>query len=160
MRRKRARARQNVRTFMLRVRACVLGSLQKWCWLLFTIFWSLVSNFIKIGALVAEIFAKQYWHVCNPSFSMYFANFPVFAPPKLFEMDNWPMIIEFFGNHISKCPSIRGKRTPGQAHTIFSSLNRKQILFITDYFTPCTSQRGSWMWSKNDQLSWKDSKYF
>ena len=47
------------------------------------------------------------------------------------------MIIEFFGIYISKCPSIRAKKTPGPAHMMFSSLNRKQILLITDYFTPC-----------------------
>ena len=52
-------------------------------------------------------------------------------------MDNQPMIIEFSGNHISKCPSIRGEKTPVPAHMMFSSLNRKQILFNTDYFTPC-----------------------
>ena len=144
-RHKRARARKNVRacektcarTFILCVRACVLGSLRKWCCLLFTILWSLLSNFIKIGALGAEIFAKQYWHVFNPSFSMYFANFPVFAPPKLLKTDNQPMIIEFLGSHISKFSSIRGKKTPGPAHNLFSSLNRKQVLFNTDYFTPC-----------------------
>ena len=29
------------------------------------------------------------------------------------------------------------KKTPVPAHKIHSSLNRKQILLITDYFTPC-----------------------
>ena len=49
------------------------------------------------------------------------------------------MIIEFFGIYISKCPSIRAKKTPGPAHMMFSSQNMKQILFITDYFTPCSN---------------------
>ena len=30
-----------------------------------------------------------------------------------------------------------GKKTPGPARRMFSSLNRKQILFNTDYLTPC-----------------------
>ena len=73
------------RTFMPRVCVCVLGSLQKWCFLLFSILWSCVSNFIKIGALVAEIFAKQYWCVFNPSFSMLFCKFSRFCPSKTFK---------------------------------------------------------------------------
>ena len=38
---------------------------------------------------------------------------------------------------MSKCPSISGKKTPGPAHRMFSSLNKKQILFITDYLKKC-----------------------
>ena len=49
------------RMFTPRVRACLHGSLRKICWWFFTILWIEVSNFIKIGDFVAEIFAKQYW---------------------------------------------------------------------------------------------------
>ena len=64
-----------VRTFSPHVRAGVHGSLRKICGWFFTILWIEISNFIKIGAFVAEIFAKQYWRLFNPYFSMYFPYF-------------------------------------------------------------------------------------
>ena len=48
-------------TFMPLVSTCVHGSLQILFWSFFTILWIYVSNFIKIRAFVADIFAKQYW---------------------------------------------------------------------------------------------------
>ena len=61
---------------------------------------------------------------------MYFKICP-FIPLQSFKHE--PIIINFFGGNMSKCPSISGKKTPGPAHRMFSSLNKKQILFITDY---------------------------
>ena len=44
-------------------------------WWSITILWAYVTNFMKICALVAEIFAKHYWRFFNPYFSMYFHKY-------------------------------------------------------------------------------------
>ena len=50
---------------------------------------------------------------------MYLETFLFYATLKLLKMDNQPMIKEFFGDHISKCPIMIGKKAPGTSYDAF-----------------------------------------
>ena len=73
--------------------------------------WIQVSNFIKIRALVAEIFAKQYWRLFNPKFSMYFAYFHKLCSKM---SEKWPKMTQKWLAHAQtwnfifpSCPGIQ-----------------------------------------------------
>ena len=93
-----SRQKAGTHTFMPLVGTCVHGSLQILFWSFFTILWIYVSNFIKIWAFVAEIFAKRYWLSRVHQFSMYFPYFHSYTPQKSSKMGNYWKVIEFFGN--------------------------------------------------------------
>ena len=65
----------------------------------------------------------------NHQFSMYFAYFHSFAPSKSSKMDNYWIIIKFFGNKISKCTYLMNKKTPVPAYRLLCSPVDKQIVF-------------------------------
>ena len=73
----------------------------------------------------------------NHQFSMYFAYFHRFAPPKSSKMDNYWMVMEFFGNKISKCPSLMEKSAPVLGHRLLPSLSNKQLIINTFLRSPC-----------------------
>ena len=109
--RTRVSSRQKARgTFRSHVRVCMHGSLRKIIWYFFTISWMKVLNFIKIGAFVVEIFAKQYWRLFNPSFSLYFVYFQDLSIKVLPFCKNYTKLIGAFENYISKCPEISEKK--------------------------------------------------
>ena len=96
---KRARARFVARVHVYVSCACVCAWIfTNFFWWFLTILWAQVSNFIRIEALVAEILGKQYWCLLNPWFSMYFAYFHNNSLQKPSKMDNYWMIMKFFGN--------------------------------------------------------------
>ena len=73
---------------------------------------------MKIQAFVAEIFAKQYWCLLNPLFSMHFAyfhNLSIKVPPNF---ENYVKPVEACGNYISKCPDISENIAPFLVHTV------------------------------------------
>ena len=73
---------------------------------------------MKIRAFVAEIFAKQYWRLFNPKFSMhlaYFHNLSIIVPPNC---KNCMKPVEACGNYISKCPEISENMVPILVHTV------------------------------------------
>ena len=47
------------------------------------------------------------------------------------------MVIEIFGNYISKCPNLMKKRTPVPAYILLLSLSNKLKLLVNHYGTPC-----------------------
>ena len=65
----------------------------------------------------------------NHQFSMYFAYFHSFAPPKSSKMENYWITIKIFGNKISKCTYLVNKKTPVPAHRLLCSPIYKQIVF-------------------------------
>ena len=68
---------------------------------------------------------------------MYFPYFHSFAPQKSFKVDNYWMIMEFFGKQISKCPNVMMKRTCVPAYRLLLSLSNELILFLSHYESPC-----------------------
>ena len=60
---------------------------------------------------------------------MYFSYSPNYTPSKSSEMDNYLIIIDIFGNEISKCTYLMKKRTPVEAYRLLSSLSNKPIVF-------------------------------
>ena len=79
----RARVSSHIHTFRPRVRVFMHGSLRKLLWQFITTLGAQVSNFIKIGAFIAEIFAKQYRHFKINKFQCILANIHFNAPKKL-----------------------------------------------------------------------------
>ena len=69
---------------------------------------------------------------------MYFPYFHSFTPQKSLKVENYWMVIEFFGNYISKCPNLMKKRTPVPAYILLLSLSNKLKLLVNHYGTPCT----------------------
>ena len=78
----------------------------------------------------------------NHQFSMHFAYFHIFAPPKSSQMDNYWIIMNFFLNLISKCTYLMNKRTPVSAYRLFSSPSNKQIVYVNSRRTLCRR----WAW--------------
>ena len=73
----------------------------------------------------------------NYPFSMNFAYFYCFVPAKSSKMDNFRMILEFFGNSISKWPNLTDKMTSLPCYRLLSSTSNKQILFNRTKWTHC-----------------------
>ena len=77
----------------------------------------------------------------NYQFSMYFAYFHSFAPPKSSKMFNYWIIIKIFRNKISKCTFLMNKKTPVPAHRLLCSPTNKQIVFDSFQRWPCILAR-------------------
>ena len=75
----------------------------------------------------------------NRWFSMYFSYFLNYAPPKPSEMDNYWMVMAFFGNHISKCNRLSRNIRPIQAIEVLYRLRNKQKHYIIYSETPCST---------------------
>ena len=73
----------------------------------------------------------------NCWFSMYFSYFLNYAPPKPSEMENYGMVLAFFGNHISKCNRLSKNIRPIQAIEVLRRLRNKQKLYLIYQETPC-----------------------
>ena len=73
----------------------------------------------------------NYW------FSMYFLYFLNYAPPKPSEMENYWMVLVFFGNHISKCNRLNKNIRPIQAIEVLHRLRNKQKHYLIYSETPC-----------------------
>ena len=71
---------------------------------------------------------------------MYFPYFHSFAPQKSQKSDNYYMVMEFFGNQISKCPNQKKKMSPVLANRLLSSLSNKLKLFSSHSISPCSIQ--------------------
>ena len=69
---------------------------------------------------------------------MYFAYFYSFAPPKSSKMDYFWIIMEFFGNYISKWPNLMDKMTYLPGYRVLSSTSNMQILFNRTKWTHCS----------------------
>ena len=93
---------------------------------------------MKIRALVGEIFAKQYWHLFNPKFSMYLAYFQnlSFRVPSKFE--KYTNLLGILGRIISKCQDLIRKSTPLPGHSLYSSPCMKPRLYFNHYESPCS----------------------
>ena len=68
---------------------------------------------------------------------MYFAYFQSYVPQKSLMMDNYWIIMEFYGNKISKCPSLMEKSAPILGHRLLPSLSNKQLIINTFLRSPC-----------------------
>ena len=73
---------------------------------------------------------------------MYFPYFHSFTPQKSFKVDNNWLVIEFFGNKISKCTNLMKKNTPVLAYLLLLGLSNKLILFGSHYWSPCMLENG------------------
>ena len=69
---------------------------------------------------------------------MYFAYFQSYVPQKSLMMDNYWIIMEFYGNKISKCPSLMEKSAPILGHRLLPSLSNKQLIINTFLRSPCS----------------------
>ena len=79
---------------------------------------------------------------------MYFAYFHSFAPPKSSNMDNYWMVMAFFGNHISKCNRLSKNTRPIQAVEVLYRLRNNQKHYLIYSETPC---RREWSWPLGPQ---------
>ena len=52
------------------------------------------------------------------------------------------MVIEFFGNYISKCPNLMKKRTPVPAYILLLSLSNKLKFLVNHYGTQTVMRVG------------------
>ena len=68
---------------------------------------------------------------------MYFSYFLNYAPPKPSEMENYGMVLAFFGNHISKCNRLSKNIRPIQAIEVLHRLRNKQKHYLIYSETPC-----------------------
>ena len=68
---------------------------------------------------------------------MYFSYFLNYAPPKPSEMENYGMVLAFFGNHISKCNRLSKNIRPIQAIEVLHRLRNKQKHYLIYQETPC-----------------------
>ena len=73
----------------------------------------------------------------NHWFSMYFSYSPNYRPSKPSEMDNYLIIIDIFGNFISKCTYLMKKRTPVEDYRLLSIPSNKPIGFVSSRGTTC-----------------------
>ena len=99
-----------------------------------------------IGKTILEFFYR--W------FSMYFSYFLNYTPPKPSEMDNYWMVMTFFGNHTSKCNRLSKNMRPIQPIEVLYRLRNKQKHYLIYSETPCIYNtikksifplfRGSW----------------
>ena len=86
----------------------------------------------RCGEILKTILAFK-----NHQFSLYFAYFHRYAPPKSSKMENYQMIIKIFGNKILKCSNLMDKKTPVPAYRLLCSPVNKQIVFNSFQRTPC-----------------------
>ena len=75
--------------------------------------------------------------IFNRWFLMYFSYLLNYAPPKPSKIDNYWIIMNFFGKYISKCTYRMKKRTPVSAYRSLSTLSNKPIVFISSRGSPC-----------------------
>ena len=68
---------------------------------------------------------------------MYFSYFLNYAPPKPSEMENYGMVLAFFGNHISKYNRLSKNIRPIQAIEALHRLRNKQKYYLISSETPC-----------------------
>ena len=52
--------------------------------------------------------------------------------------------MEFYGNKISKCPSLMKKSAPILGHRLLPSLSNKQLIINTFLRSPCIISRSIW----------------
>ena len=69
---------------------------------------------------------------------MYFSYFLNYAPPKPSEMENYGMVLAFFGNHISKCNRLNKNIRPIQAIEVLHRLRNKHKHYLIYQETPCS----------------------
>ena len=89
-------------------------------------------------AFVVEIFAKQYWHLFNPWFSIDFAYYQKFehqSSCQIWKLHETPW------NFWKQNFNLIGKRTPLPAPSLYSSPSMKFKLFFNHYQTPCTKPK-------------------
>ena len=127
-------------------------------WCSITILWANISNIMKIRAdtilhesswnlkyKLTNLSEFSLWRYCKTTlvifncwFLMYFLYFPNYAPSKPSEMDNYWIIMNFFGKYISKCTYRMKKRTHVSAYRLLSNLNNKPVVFISSRGSPCS----------------------
>ena len=131
-----SRDETRMRTFTLCVPACVQRSLRKSCWWFFTILWIKVLNFIRIGAFVLEIFAKQYWRLFNLYFLCYFAYFQNLSIKVMLNFEKYGKCLRTFANTNLKCTCIREilPYVRGMKVVLGSCIHLK--LYVSSHVTP------------------------
>ena len=67
----------------------------------------------------------------------YFLNYCIKVPLKF---ENYANIFRIFGNIISKCYNLIGKKFPLPAHSLYNSQSMQLKLFHHHYETPCSKQ--------------------
>ena len=90
---------------------------------------------MKIGAFVAEIFAKQYWCFLIIDFQCIFHI--IIHLRSLLEIDNYLIITDFFLKLDIRMYVSNEKRTPVSAYRLLSSPSNKQIVFVSSHGSPC-----------------------
>ena len=104
---------------------------------------------MKIRVFVAEIFAKQYWRLFNPKFSMYFAyfhNLSIKVPPNF---EKYVKHVEACGNYISKCPDISENMAPILLNTVLLNKSYLKIFCIIHCESPCNQENWVYLASFN-----------
>ena len=70
----------------------------------------------------------------------YFLNYRIKVPLKF---ENYANVFRIFGNIISKCYNLIGKKLPLPAHSLYYSPSMQLKLFHHHYKTPCIMKIGS-----------------